>query len=78
MIQYDARKRMPRANVIRDKFSYKKIPKSLIHMIRVLVTLTADQSDEPQTLRDVMQRPDWPEWHDVMKREFNSLVENKT
>jgi hypothetical protein len=80
MIQYDPRKKMPRADVvIRDKFAYKKIPKCLIHMTRVLATLTTDQqSDEPQTLRDATQRPDWPEWHDAMKREFNSLVENQT
>jgi hypothetical protein len=58
MIQYDHRKKMPRANVIRNKFSYKKIPKSLIHMTRVLAILTAEQLDEPQTLRDAMQRPD--------------------
>jgi CRISPR/Cas system CSM-associated protein Csm2 small subunit len=60
MIQYDLRKKMPRADVIiRDKFSYKKILKCLIHMIRMLVTLTTDQqSDESQTLRDVMQRSD--------------------
>jgi hypothetical protein len=82
MIQYDPRKKMPRADVIiRDKFAYKKIPKCLTHMTRVLATLITNdgqQSDEPQTLEDAMQRPDWPEWHDVMKREFNSLVENQT
>jgi hypothetical protein len=34
MIQYDFRKKMSRANmIIRNKFSYKKIVKSLIHMI---------------------------------------------
>ncbi len=34
MIQYDPRKKMPRADmIIRNKFSYKKIPKSLIHII---------------------------------------------
>jgi hypothetical protein len=58
MIQYDLRKKMPRANVVRDNFSYKKILKSLIHMTRVLATLTAEQSDELQTLRDAMQRSD--------------------
>jgi hypothetical protein len=62
MIQYDPRKKMPRADmVIRDKFSYKKIPKCLIHMTRILATLTADQSDEPQILREIAQRSDWPE-----------------
>jgi hypothetical protein len=35
-------------------------------MTRVLAILTAEQLDEPQTLRDAMQRPDWPKWHDVM------------
>ncbi len=40
MIQYDSRKKMPRTDmIIRDKFSYKKILKCLIHMTRVLVTL---------------------------------------
>jgi hypothetical protein len=48
-------------------------------MTRVLVTLITDQqSDEPQILKDAMQRPDWSKWHDVMKRKFNSLVENQT
>ncbi len=80
MIQYDPRKKMPRADMItiRDKFAYKKIPKCLIHMTRVLATLTADQADESQTLKDVTQRPDWSEWHDAMKREFNSLARNQT
>jgi hypothetical protein len=59
MIQYDPRKKMSRADVIiKDKFAYKKIPKCLTHMTRVLATLTADQSDEPQILKDVMQRSD--------------------
>jgi hypothetical protein len=51
MIQYDLRKKMPRADVvIRDKFAYKKILKCLTHMTRVLATLTTNdgqQSDEP-------------------------------
>jgi adenylate kinase family enzyme len=72
---------MSRANmIIRNKFSYKKIVKSLIHMIWMLVTLIINddqQSDELQILRNVMQRSDWSEWHDVMKRKFNSLVENQ-
>jgi hypothetical protein len=60
MIQYDLRKKMLRADVIiRNKFAYKKILKCLIHMIRVLVTLTTDQqSDESQTLKNAMQRSD--------------------
>jgi dephospho-CoA kinase len=59
MIQYDSRKQMSRADVIiRNKFVYKKILKCLTHITRVLVTLTADQSDEPQILRDVTQRSD--------------------
>jgi hypothetical protein len=60
MIQYDLRKKMSRADVIiRNKFAYKKILKCLIHMTRVLVTLITDQqSDEPQILKDAMQRPD--------------------
>ncbi len=49
-----------------------------MYMTRVLVTLIANQLDESQTLKNVMQRFDWSEWHDVMKREFNSLVENQT
>jgi hypothetical protein len=48
-------------------------------MTRMLATLITDQqSDEPQILKNVMQRSDWSEWHDVMKREFNSLVKNQT
>jgi DNA-binding protein H-NS len=60
MIQYDLRKKMSRADMttIRDKFSYKKIFKCLIHMIQMLVTLIVDQSNEPQILRDAMQRSD--------------------
>jgi hypothetical protein len=80
MIQYDLRKKMPRADMmmIRNKFAYKKIFKSFTHMTRMLVTLIADQSDEFQIFRDVMQRSNWSKRHDVMKREFNSLVENQT
>jgi hypothetical protein len=60
MIQYDPRKKMLRADmIIRNKFSYKKILKCLIHMIRMLVTLITDQqSDESKILRNVMQRFD--------------------
>ncbi len=60
MIQYESRKKISRADVIiRDKFSYKKILKCLIHMTRVLATLTTgQQSDESQILKDVMQRSD--------------------
>jgi hypothetical protein len=59
MIQYDLRKKMPRANVIRNKFAYKKIAKCLTHMTRMLATLITDQqSDEPQILKNVMQRSD--------------------
>jgi hypothetical protein len=60
MIQYDSRKKMPRTDmIIRDKFSYKKIPKCLTHMTRVLVTLITDQqSDKPQILRNATQRFD--------------------
>jgi hypothetical protein len=66
IIQYDFRKKMPRANVIvEDKFVYKKIPKCYTHMIKVLVTLinNNDQSsstefDESQTLIEAMQLSD--------------------
>jgi hypothetical protein len=59
MIQYDSRKKMPRADmIIRDKFSYKKILKCLTHITRVLATLNADQSNESQIFRNVMQRFD--------------------
>ncbi len=41
IIQYDLRKKMPRANVIvEDKLTYKKIFKCYTHMIKVLTTLT--------------------------------------
>ncbi len=80
MIQYDSQKKMPRADMItiKNKFAYKKILKCLTHMTRVLATLTVDQFDESQTFKDAMQRSDWSEWHDVIKRKFNSLVENQT
>jgi hypothetical protein len=68
IIQYDPRKKMPRANVIiGDKFAYKKVPQCYTHMTKVLTTLTNsdgqsnDQSDEPQTLYEATQRSDWPE-----------------
>jgi hypothetical protein len=65
IIQYDPRKKMPRANVIvEDKFAYKKVPHCYTHMTKVLTTLTNsgdqsnDQSDEPQTLNEATQRSD--------------------
>ncbi len=61
MFQYDPGKKMPRADMItiRNKFSYKKILKYLIHVIWLLVTLITDQSsDKSQILRDVAQRSD--------------------
>jgi hypothetical protein len=70
IIQYDPRKKMPRANVIiGDKFAYKKVPQCYTHMTKVLATLinnddqsnSSDQSDEPQTLNEATQRADWPE-----------------
>ncbi len=66
IIQYDFRKKMPRANVVvRDKFAYKKVPQCYTHMIKVLITLinSDDQSnssdfDESQTLNEATQRAD--------------------
>ncbi len=87
IIQYDLRKRMPRANVVvEDKFAYKKVPQCYTYMIKVLITLinsddqsnSSDQSDESQTLNEATQRSDWSEWKTVMRAEFNSLVENQT
>jgi hypothetical protein len=65
LIQYDPRKKMPRANVIvGDKFAYKKVAQCYTHMIKVLVTLinsddqSNDQSDESQILNEATQRSD--------------------
>jgi hypothetical protein len=67
IIQYDFRKKMPRANVIvENKFAYKKVPQCYTHMIKILVTLinsddqsnSSDQSDESQTLNEATQRAD--------------------
>jgi hypothetical protein len=67
IIQYDLRKRMPRANVVvEDKFAYKKVPQCYTYMIKVLITLinsddqsnSSDQSDESQTLNEATQRSD--------------------
>jgi hypothetical protein len=65
IIQYDLRKKMPRANVVvEDKFAYKKVPQCYTHMIKVLATLinsddqSNDQSDESQTLNEAIQRAD--------------------
>jgi hypothetical protein len=67
IIQYDPRKKMPRANVIvGDKFAYKEVSQCYTYMIKVLVTLinsddqsnSSDQSDEPQTLNEATQRSD--------------------
>jgi hypothetical protein len=65
IIQYDPRKKMPRANVIvGNKFAYKKVPQCYTHMIKILATLISsddqsnDQSDESQTLNEAMQRSD--------------------
>ncbi len=86
IIQYDFRKKMPRANVIvENKFAYKKVPQCYTHMIKILVTLinsddqsnSSDQSDESQTLNEATQRADWSKWKIVMRVEFNSLVENQ-
>ncbi len=66
IIQYDPRKKMPRANVIiENKFAYKKVPQCYTHIIKVLVTLinsddqSNDQFDESQILNEAMQRSDW-------------------
>jgi hypothetical protein len=65
IIQYDPRKKMPRANVIiENKFAYKKVPQCYTHIIKVLVTLinsddqSNDQFDESQILNEAMQRSD--------------------
>jgi hypothetical protein len=66
IIQYDLRKKMPRANVVvGDKFAYKKVSQCYTHMIKVLVTLinSDDQSnssdfDESQNLNEAIQRAD--------------------
>jgi hypothetical protein len=65
IIQYDPRKKMPRANVIvENKFAYKKIPQCYTHMTKVLITLinsddqSNDQSNEPQILNEATQRAD--------------------
>jgi hypothetical protein len=76
---------MPRANVIlENKFAHKKsIFEYYMHMIKILITLinsddrSNDQSDESQTLNEVTQRVDWSEWKEIMRIEFNSLVENQ-
>jgi hypothetical protein len=67
IIQYDPRKKMPRANVVvEDKFAYKKVSQCYTHMIKVLITLinsddqsnSSNQSDESQTLNEATQRAD--------------------
>jgi hypothetical protein len=65
IIQYDPRKKMPRANVIvENKFAYKKVSQCYIHMIKSLTTLinsddqSNDQSDKSQTLNEATQRSD--------------------
>jgi hypothetical protein len=68
IIQYDPRKKMPRANVVvENKFAHKKsIPECYTHMTKVLATLinsddqsnSSDQSDESQTLNEATQRAD--------------------
>jgi hypothetical protein len=65
IIQYDLRKKMPRANVIvENKFAYKKVLQCYTHMIKVLITLinsddqSNDQSNESQILNEAIQRVD--------------------
>jgi hypothetical protein len=66
IIQYDHRKKMPRANVIiEDKFAHKKsTPECYTHMTKILATLISsddqsnDQSDESQILNEATQRSD--------------------
>jgi hypothetical protein len=68
IIQYDPRKKMPRANVItEDKSAHKKsILECYMHMIKILIMLinsddqsnSSDQSDEPQILNEATQRSD--------------------